>query len=228
VFALIRFRHEHADVPIDDLLRAIAEQRLAGRIEHLHRADGVDQDDPVNGRFDERAQAPLALAQALLRLLALADVADDPGEHRTTVALGFSDGQLHREDRAVLALPGDLAPDADDPAFASMPVPAEIDIVLRLVGLRHEHLDVLPQHLVCSVAEQRLAGRVEHLHETERVDQDNAVDRSFDHGPEPALAFPQLLFGGAPVARPAAVASSEKPHMCSSASQLPDWSHLAP
>ncbi len=45
VFLVIRRRHQHVDVPADDLGLAISEQSLGGRIERFDAPVGIDDDD---------------------------------------------------------------------------------------------------------------------------------------------------------------------------------------
>jgi hypothetical protein len=94
-------------------------------------------------------------------------------------------GQLHRKGRAVLAPPDHLAAGADDLPLARAPKMIEVLIVLLAIRARHQHLDVLANHLAGGVLEQSFASRVEHQHATAHVNQDDAVNRGFHHGLQP-------------------------------------------
>jgi hypothetical protein len=54
--------HEHLDVLADDLVGAVAEEALAGGIEHEDRPCGIDEYDPVYGRINHRMQASVFAA----------------------------------------------------------------------------------------------------------------------------------------------------------------------
>ncbi len=127
----------------------------------------------------------LRLDQLLLRALTLAEIVDDADEDRLAVLRRLADRKVHREGRAVLAATLHLAADADDLCLTGSPVVAEVAVVLAAVRLGHQHLDVLPDDLGRPVAEQLLAGRVEHEHGAGRVDQDHPVDGGLDHRAKP-------------------------------------------
>ena len=59
-------------------------------------------------------QAPLALPQRLLDMLAVAEVVDHAGEIAPAIGLELADRQMQRKRRAVLAPATHLAADADD------------------------------------------------------------------------------------------------------------------
>ena len=56
VLLVIGRRHQHADIAADDLVCGIAEQPLGAGVERLDAAAGVDHDDAVDGRIDDRQQ----------------------------------------------------------------------------------------------------------------------------------------------------------------------------
>jgi hypothetical protein len=65
----------------------------------------------------------LGLAQLvalLVRLAPLGQVANDPDEGLVAAVRQFADRQVHREGRAILAAPNDLAATADDPRHAGL------------------------------------------------------------------------------------------------------------
>ena len=58
---------------------------------------------------------------------------------------------------------------------------AEVAIVVLAIWRRHQHLDVLTDHLAGAVFEQFLAGRIEHQHAAVGVDQDDPADGGIHH-----------------------------------------------
>ena len=56
----------------------------------------------------------------------------------------------------------------------------DVAVVVRAMRLRHQHADVLPEHLGFAVAEHPLGGGVERLDAAARIDDDDAVDRGVD------------------------------------------------
>src|SRR3546814_10892599 len=62
MLAVIRLRHQHGDVAADHLVRAIAEQLLAGRVEQHHMTGLVEQDEPVDRRVDNRPEQEIGRA----------------------------------------------------------------------------------------------------------------------------------------------------------------------
>src|SRR5262249_47778572 len=142
VFFVERGRHKNLDVPAENLARLVAEEALAGRVEHLNEAIAADQDHAVDGGVDQRPQALGRFAQRLFALLALRDVVNDADEGRLTVLLRFSHGQVHGKCRAVLAAADDFAADADDLTVAGAPVILQVSVVLAVEGSGHQYFDV--------------------------------------------------------------------------------------
>ena len=103
-------------------------------------------------------QLGLQLLQPRLGLLPLGQVADEAGEEALVARAHLADRKLHREGRAVLALADHDAADADDAPLAGRQVAREIAVVALAVGRRHQHLDVLADHLRRRIAEQPLGG----------------------------------------------------------------------
>src|SRR5260370_932945 len=73
-----------------------------------------------------------------------------------------TEGKVHRESRAVRAAANGLTAAADDLGVARVPIVGYVAIVFMPVRLRHQHLDVLADHLVGGIAEQFFARRVEY------------------------------------------------------------------
>src|SRR5579862_1498480 len=67
-------RYEEGDVLRDDLLGAIAEDALGGKIERLNASALVDGDDAVRRRLDDGAHLRLALLQRPLGVFAPRDI----------------------------------------------------------------------------------------------------------------------------------------------------------
>ena len=91
-------------------------------LEHLEVAqdDGEQVVEVVRHAARELAHRLhlLRLAQLLLQLVPCGQIAHEAGEEALAVGMRLADGELHREDGAVLALALDLAADADDPPLA--------------------------------------------------------------------------------------------------------------
>jgi hypothetical protein len=98
VFAMVRFRHQDADILPDDLVRGVAEQADAGLVERLDDAMPVDGDQAVHHRVqhggDQAAELRLAGLHHGLGGDACSDVAGDFAEamHHT---VGRADGGDH-------------------------------------------------------------------------------------------------------------------------------------
>ena len=56
----------------------------------------------------------------------------------------------------------------------------QVTIVLLAIGTRHEHVYVAAEHFVGAVTEEARCGRVERLHETVAIDDDDALCGGFD------------------------------------------------
>ena len=129
-------------------------------------------------------QAPLALSQRLLDMLAVAEIMDHAGEVPPAIGGELADGQVERKGRAVLAPATHFSANADDLLDAGSQIVGDVAVVLGLVGLRHEHLDVLADQLRCAVAEQALGRRVCALDEPAVIDGDDGRDRRFQDAPK--------------------------------------------
>src|SRR5690242_8850652 len=96
----------------------------------------------------------LQLLQARFGFLPLGEVADESGKIALIARPHFADRKLNRESRAILALADHDAADADDALFAGLQIALEIAIVILPVWRRHQHLDVAPDHLGGTIAEE--------------------------------------------------------------------------
>ena len=85
------------NVLANDLLFAVAEKALGGRIESFDSAPGVDDDDAVDRGFDDRPPAQLAHSQCALRLLLRGDV---PGDRcgADGLSIGIADRRYRERD----------------------------------------------------------------------------------------------------------------------------------
>ncbi len=70
----------------------------------------------------------------------------------------LADRMLQRYGRTILSPADDLSDDADDPPLPGFQIFPQVLIVLVRIGGRHQHLDILADHLVGLVAEQPLTG----------------------------------------------------------------------
>src|SRR5208283_1176989 len=75
-----------------------------------------------------------------LSTLALGQIVDDTGEEVAPVQAHLADGQIQRENRAVLALTGYFPPDADDLLDARPEVSSEVAVVSLPVRRGHQRL----------------------------------------------------------------------------------------
>ena len=89
--------------------------------------------------------------------------------------------------------PRHLPPDADDVRLAGADVMADVLVVAAVVGLGHEHVHVLPDHLGGRVAENPLRRRIEGLDDRPLVDRDDPVDDVFEHGADAVFRLGQFL-----------------------------------
>ena len=135
----------------------------------------------------------LQFLQPRFGLLPLGQVADEAGEEAPVAGAHLADRQLHREGRAVLALADDHAADADDAPLAGAQIALEIAVVALAVGRRHQHLDVLADHLVRRVAEQPRSRRAEGLHDPALVDDDHRVRHGVEDRAQMRFARERVL-----------------------------------
>ena len=101
---------------------------------------------------------------------------------------------MQREGRAVLAASLHFPSEADDLGAAGRQIPRQIGVVLLVVRRRHEHVDVVTEHVCRRVAEQPLRRRIERLDAAVRVDHDDAVDSGVDDRPPSGFAGAELPF----------------------------------
>ena len=78
VFVAIGLRHEHGHVPPYNLEFGVPEEPLGGGIECFDVAVGVDDDNAIHRRFDDRAPAPL---HGATQPVVLSDLRDVAGNH---------------------------------------------------------------------------------------------------------------------------------------------------
>jgi hypothetical protein len=80
--------HQQVDIPPEDLAFAVAEKALRTAIKRFDSPVRIDDDDRVDGRFDDRPPARLAGAEPVFEFEALVVVHD--GNARTYIAAGRS------------------------------------------------------------------------------------------------------------------------------------------
>ena len=73
-------------------------------------------------------------------------------------------------------------------------IAGEIGVVLFVIRRRHQHVDVLADHVALGVPEQPLGRRVEGFDAAVRIDDDDAVHGRFDDRPPARLAGAKPLF----------------------------------
>jgi hypothetical protein len=129
-------------------------------------------------------------SQIFFHLLSGGEIANKPGEDAISSRLAdLADCQLHGKDGSVLLLRLDRAADADDVLLARPLVAAKIAVMLGLVGLGHQHFDVLPDHFACRIAEELFRSLAEGLNDAALVDRNDRVGGGFHHGTEACFPF---------------------------------------
>ncbi len=164
---------------LDQSLGRLAEirdrrQRLV-QLVHDHRGDLAHRGQPA-----DVVQLLLKLVGPDLRRNAVRDVADEAGEDMVRAGAHLADCQLHREDRPRFVPRDHGAADADDPLFSGGEIAGEIGVVLRPIGLGHQHADIAADHLLGAVAEHPLGGGAEAADPAAGVDRDDGVGRRVD------------------------------------------------
>jgi hypothetical protein len=101
----------------------------------------------------------------------------------------LADGELHREDGAVLAQALDLAADADDPPLAGGTVAGEIAVVALPVRGRHQHTDVAADDFLGTVAEQPHRRRAERADQAALIDGDDRLRHGLQSRAQPLLGL---------------------------------------
>ena len=169
------------------------------RMEHLQIGDDrrqviVEIMRDAAGELADRLHL-LRLPELLLHLLAARQVADEAGEYPLSVGARFADGELHREDRAVLGEALHQTAIADDPRFARLEVIADVAVVLGSVGLGHEHPDVAAEHFLRMIAEQLRRCGAEGGHQAPLVDDDHRLGDCVEDRSQMRLARLKLRLG---------------------------------
>ena len=158
--------------------------QLFGRIAEDPRDGGIDEEDAValvgdeDGLWriiDDRLEQRLLPGARRLGLPLSGQVVDDSGKMTLAVNLVLADREMHREGCAVFAPARDLAADVDDLVLARLTILTNIAVVLALVGLGHEHPDILPDQFGSGVAEQPFGRGVDALDDAGRVDRDDRI-----------------------------------------------------
>src|SRR5262249_33360340 len=127
------------------------------------------------GRWGGGEGLGLQLLQPRLRRLTLGYVADKAGEKVPVSRSHFSDCQLHRERRAVLALADHQPSDSNDSPFSGPPVSLDVAIVILTVRRGHQQIDILSYHLCRAIAELPLGRRAERPDHSALLDHDHCI-----------------------------------------------------
>src|SRR5262249_24072425 len=138
----------------------------------------------------------LQLLQPRLRRLTLGYVADKAGEKGPVSRSHFSDCQLHRERRAVLALADREPSDSNDSPFSGPPVSLDVAIVILAVWRGHQQVDILSYQLCRAIAELPLGRRAERLDDSALVDHDHCIWHGLKDRREMGLTRERLARAG--------------------------------
>ena len=185
VLLAIRGRHQHVDVVAEDLVRGIAEEAFGRRVEGLDASMGVDDQDGVDGRIDDRPPTRFAGAELALEPCPARQVVQHARELALAADVHLANRQVDGEERAIAAAAGHLATDANDLGVAGVEVALEIAIVLFVMWRGHQQADIAAHDLGLRVAEQLFGTAVERLDAAARVDHDDAVGGRVQDGVEP-------------------------------------------
>src|SRR6476619_2612515 len=101
---------------------------------------------------------------------------------------------MHGECRSVLSLARYDPADADDMPLSSRPIPGEITVMTRAVGIGHQHADILTDGFEFCVAKLPLGSAAEELHDTVTVDDDHRIRNGFQDGAKMTFAGSQGFF----------------------------------
>ena len=176
----VRFRHERGDVLTDDLVLVVAEESRKRRIDRFDGAGFVDGDDRVDRCVEDRRQPRVLVEEVSLEPHALAQIPEEPHEEGLARDLNFTDREMDRDPRTVLANGFDVAPDSDHSLVARLKVPRDVPAMLRSIRLGHERRDILSHELFRSKPQHLLAGGIREPNAPRRVDGDDRVDRAVD------------------------------------------------
>ena len=115
----------------------------------LHDLDGVaDRGQRIAELMGEHGEelvlALVGVFEGFDGSLEFGDVADDPGEDPADTQPRLADGQLHRENGAILAEPAHLANRADDLLSSGPEIFVQVMVVLAALGLGHSIVMLRP------------------------------------------------------------------------------------
>ncbi len=134
-----------------------------------------------------------AVLQVFFHCAAQAQVGDEADKHRVAVHLHPPHRQADRHQRAIAPHRLQFAPLHPHHVGApALQVIGQVAVVLRAVGLGHQHGNVLAQHLRLAPAQHVLGGGVERLHAALGVDHDDGVHRRGRNGTQARLAVLRL------------------------------------
>ena len=178
LIALGPLRLKHPRIPADELMRRIAGQAGEAAVHIFNFAILIGDHHRDRTLLDgggERQQPVLGAFQP-------GQIMGDADEVARAVEPDFADREIHREGRAVLAPPDDLAADADDLFDAGLSVGGEIAVMRLAIGRRHQHLDVSSERFLGAVAEQLLRASAEEQYVADLVDHNKTVDHAAEDG----------------------------------------------
>ena len=169
---------------------AVPKQALGRGIERLNQSVCVDDDDPIDRRFDDGSPARLARSQLLLEIHARTEIVHHSREFACAAHRHLADRQMKREDRPVATAAADFTADADDVCRSGGEITRQVAIVFFVVRRRHQDVDVLTDDLRRRVAKQAFGSAIERFDSGSVVDDDDPVDGRIDHR---AKAFVRVL-----------------------------------
>src|SRR5215469_9618251 len=139
------------------------------------------------GHFAHRSEARhvnklgLQFLQARFGLLTFGKIPDETGEKTLLADVHFADSQFYWKSRAVAPLTDHDPPDANDAPLTGAQVTRDVAVMILAVRRRHQHLDVLPQHIGRGIAEQPFRRRAERLDQSELVDHHHSVGNAVEN-----------------------------------------------
>src|SRR6185503_20504353 len=115
-----------------------------------HQVEAADVSEPM-----------LERASALLRGALRRQVANDADEAALAAAGGLAHRERHGECLAVCTAPFDLAALADDVRLTRGEIAGHVAVVLTVIGLAHQHADVLADDVGGRMTEHAFGGAIE-------------------------------------------------------------------
>ena len=119
----------------------------------------------------------------------LCQIMQDTGKVPFAVNPPFGNGEPDRHLGAILAARVHLAADPNDLFFSGCLVASYVVVVLMLVRFRHQHLDVLANHLCRRIPQNGFSRRAVARHDALIINRDNRLRGGIQDRPQARLAF---------------------------------------